>query len=257
MKIKILYSHYNTNQDLCVKYRPFWFSYEKCFKNFLKTIEFIPKEFCEIEFHVIYDETRGKIEQNWIKNYSYINNKTNPIIDKKFNIINYHVIQGGSMFGAAKEMYRIAKELSEDMEDNDLFYFVENDYLHLPKWVSEIKNLFSTFNLNGGYVSTYDHGDKYTWMHLYENLTSKIFATSTRHFRTVPNTCGTYLCNKKLFLEDYDVHSGLEGDANKWAWLAENRGRFLLSPVPSLSTHCVDEELLAPTIDWKKISDQA
>lgn len=240
MKIKILYSHIHTPGDIDFKYRPNWFSYEKCFKNFLSTIP----NTSDIELHIIYDETRGNLRQNWLWKYA-------SIIPNKITFI--HEIKGGSMMGAAKEMYLIAKELSEDMEDNDLFYFVENDYLHVDGWVDKVKELFSTFQgLN--YVSLYDHGDKYTWMHLYENLTSKIFATNTHHWRTVPNTCGSYVCTKKLFLEDYDIHSGLEGDANKWLWLEQNRGRFLLSPIPSLSTHCM-ETLLAPTIDWKKIND--
>ena len=239
MKIKILYSHYNT-QDNDGKYRPSWFSYEKCFQNFNKTTQLHHPN--SVDLHIIYDTTRGGIEQNWLNKY-----KNNPIT--------IHEITGGSNGGAAKEMYKIAKELSEDMEDGDLFYFMENDYLHVNGWVDEVKTLFSTFNgLN--YVSLYDHNDKYTWMHLYENLTSKIFVTETRHWRTVPNTCGSYLCTKKLFLEDYDIHLGLEGDANRWLWLEQNRGRFLLSPLPGLNTHCM-ETLLSPTIDWKKINELA
>jgi len=111
MKIKILYSHYNTSINN-LKARPKWFDYEKCFNNFSYTIG--GEE--DIELHVIYDITRGGVQQNWIKDF------TNCVI---------HEIRGGSMFGAAKEMYRIAKELSENMEDDDLFYFMENDYLHL------------------------------------------------------------------------------------------------------------------------------
>lgn len=247
MKIKILYSHYNT-QDNDGKYRPSWFSYEKCFKNFLSTI----KDRDNVELNVIYDETRGKIEQNWIDNYIPIIKGDKVIENKNINI---YPITGGSMFGAAKEMYRIAKELSEDMEDGDLFYFMENDYLHVNGWVDEVITLFSTFNgLN--YVSLYDHNDKYTWMHLYENLTSKIFATETRHWRTTPNCCGSYIVNKKIFLEDYENRISIEGDANYWAWLAENKGRFILSPLPSLSTHCM-ETLLAPCIDWSKINSNS
>jgi hypothetical protein len=236
MKIKVLYSHYNT-QDIDFKYRPSWFSYENCFKNFLAKIE--DEE--DVELHLIYDTTRGGIEQNWINNY-----KDHFIL---------HEIVGGTMFGAAKEMYQIAKDLSKDMSEDDLFYFMENDYLHVD-WVHKIKDLFSTFNLNGGYVTLYDHNDKYTWMHLYENLVSKIFVTNTSHWRTVPNTCGSYVCFVKTFLEDYDIHSSLEGDANRWLWLEQNRGRFLLSPLPSLSTHCM-ETLLAPTVNWEMTNEYA
>ena len=169
-----------------------------------------------------------------------------------YDFLTFHEIQGGSMFGAAKEMYRIAKELSEDMEDTDLFYFLENDYLHVNGWVDKVKDLFESFKgLN--YVSLYDHNDKY-FAPDYEELVSKIFATSTSHWRTTPSTCGSYICTKKLFLEDYNIHTGTEGDHNKWVHLAGSKGRFLLTPIPGLSTHCM-EGLLSPTINWKQIND--
>lgn len=238
MKIKILYSHLNVS-GTDYKARPSWFSFEKCFENFLKTLKYNN----DYEFHVIYDITRGELEQNFVKTWE-TNSWGIPI--------HFHKIKGGSMFGAAKEMYRIAKELSDDMEDNDAFYFVENDYLHVD-WVDKIKELFATFNLNGVYVSTYDHLDKYM-SHVYPDLASRIFVTHSHHWRTTPSTCGTYLVNKKTFLEDYDVHSGLEGDHNKWLHLNEVKDRFVLSPIPALSTHCM-QGLLSPTIDWQKINN--
>ena len=42
------------------------------------------------------------------------------------------------------------------------------------------------------------------------------------------------------------------GDHNKWVYLQEHKSRFLLSPIPGLSTHCMDG-LLSPTIEWNKI----
>jgi hypothetical protein len=39
-------------------------------------------------------------------------------------------------------------------------------------------------------------------------------------------------------------------------WLNENKGRFVLTPMPGLSTHCMDF-LMSPIIDWKKINENA
>jgi len=230
MKIKILYSHINTPEGQEIKNRPNWFNYEKCFINFLSTIP-------GMELHIIYDNTRGSLENNWINNYQ--------------NFGTIHQIQGGSMMKAAQEMYKIAKELSSDMEDGDLFYFLENDYLHTPDWINKVTNLYETYKLDGGYVSLYDHPDKY-FEQVYPNLFCQLLATETHHWRNTPSTCGSYIVNKKTFLEDYDIHSGLEGDHNKWLYLTETKQRFVLTPIPSLSTHCM-EGLLAPTIDWKRI----
>lgn len=245
MKIKILYSHLNVS-GTDYKNRPKWFDFEKCFENLRSSL----LNSQQVELHIIYDNTRGDVEQNWINKYI-------PMVQGGLanqNNFFYHDIKGGSMMGAAKEMYRIAKKLSSDMEDNDLFYFVENDYLHVKDWSDKILTLFSTFNLNGGYISTYDHFDKY-FLPQYQDLVSKIYATKNHHWRTTPSTCGTYVVNKKTFLEDYDIHTNLEGDHNKWLHLTETKNRFVLSPIPSLSTHCM-EGLLAPAIDWKKINNQ-
>jgi hypothetical protein len=231
MKIKILYSHLNvTGTDY--KVRPQWFDFEKCFQNLLLTSQ-------NMEIHVIFDITRGDLKQNWISKY-----KTQCII---------HEIQGGSMDKAAVEMYKIAKELSNDMDDNDLFYFLENDYLHVDDWDKKVINLFETFQgLN--YISLYDHNDKY-FLPMYNDLVSKIFVTDTCHWRTVPSTCGSYIINKSIYLEDYETHISLMGDHNKWLALTESKNRFIITPLPGLSTHCM-EGLMSPTINWEKINDK-
>ena len=41
-------------------------------------------------------------------------------------------------------------------------------------------------------------------------------------------------------------------DHNKFIKLSDERDRFILTPIPGLSTHCVDG-LLSPTIEWNKI----
>lgn len=231
MKIKILYSHLNvTGTDY--KVRPRWFDFEKCFQNLLLTSQ-------NMEIHVIFDITRGDLKQNWISKYG-----TQCLI---------HEIQGGSMDKAAVEMYKIAKELSNDMDDNDLFYFLENDYLHVNGWDKKVINLFETFQgLN--YISLYDHNDKY-FLPMYNDLVSKIFVTNTHHWRTVPSTCGSYIINKSIFLEDYKTHTSLMGDHNKWLALTETKGRFVITPLPGLSTHCM-EGLMSPTINWEVINDK-
>lgn len=231
MKIKILYSHLNVSGN-DFKGRPEWFDFEKCFKNFLNTIE----KWTDVELHLIYDTTRGNIEQNWINQYK----------DKYI----LHEIEGGTMEKAAIEMYKIAKELSNKMEDSDVFMFQENDYLFCGGWDNEIRTLYQTFGeLN--YITLYNHGDKYI-LPQYEDLVSKVFVTKTHHWCTTPSTCGSYICSKKIFLEDYDVHTNIMGDHNKNILLYETKGRHILMPLPSLSTHLV-EPWLAPCIDWEKI----
>ena len=228
MKIHIFYSHYNV-EGTDNKFRPHWFDYEKCFINLLNTIKGK-----DIDLHLIMD---GKVKDNWIRKYE--------------NLYITHEIVGGSMKNAGWQMFKIALD-SDEIKDDDLIYFLENDYLHVNDWDKHVLNLYQTYN-NLNYVTLYDHYDKY-FAPLYEDLVSKIFATYTCHWRTTPSTCGSFIISKKLWKEDYNFHVSIEGDHNKWIALNQEKERFILSPLPGLSTHCM-ETLLTPTIDWQKINN--
>ena len=227
--IHIYYSHYNV-EGKGSKDRPGWFDYEKCFINLLETIS--GKE--NVTLHLIMD---GKIANNWIKNYKdqYIS----------------HEIQGGNMERVTVELYNIVK--NNPCSEDDLIYILENDYMHRPDWVNQICTLYKEFS-NLSYVSLYDHNDKY-FLPMYEDLVSKIWTTSTLHWRSTPSTCGSYITTKRIFDEDFNDHIGVTvpiGDHHKWLYLNENKNRFIINPLPGLSTHCM-EGLLSPTINWSKI----
>ena len=229
MKIHIFYSHYNiTKTDH--RNRPVWFDYENCFLNLLESIK--DKN---VELHLIMD---GVIENNWISKY------------KDYYIP--HEIKGGNMINVTLAMYEIIK--NTDLEETDLVYILENDYLHTLNWIEKVLELYDTFKgLN--YISLYDHKDKY-FLPMYDDLVSKIFVTDTCHWRTTPSTCGSYITTKKIFDEDYDDHTGISvpiGDHHKWLFLNQTKNRFILTPVPGLSTHCV-EGLLSPTINWGQMN---
>ena len=56
----------------------------------------------------------------------------------------------------------------------------------------------------------------------------------------------------QLFDLDYDIHTSIVGDHNKFLQLAEERNRMVITPIPGLSTHCM-EGLMSPTIKWDKL----
>ena len=223
--IHIFYRHYQV-EGSDYKSRPKWFDFEKCFVNLLTSIDNK-----DVKLHVVFD---GNAQNNFIWKYK--------------NHYTLHEFKGGNDFASAMEAYRLAKEIV--VGDNDLIYFLENDYLHINNWVNIIEELFETYS-NINYVSLYDHNDKY-FLPMYEDLVSKIFTTENHHWRTTPSTCGTFIIKNSLFKEDYDIHKGLEGDHNKYLWLTENKNRFVITPIPGLSTHCM-EGLMSPTINWKNV----
>jgi len=227
MKIYVFYRHYKAS-GTDGKQRPEWFDYEKCFQNLLRTADE------NVSINVVYD---GKLtDGNFIHNY---NNQINKIVE----------VTGGGDFKSFQRTCEVIKN-SPEIEGKDIVYFLENDYLHVDGWASKILELFQTYSVS--YVSLYDHNDKY-FLPQYDDLISRISTTENHHWRTTPSTCNSFALSKKLFDEDYDILSTMEGDHNKFLWLTENRNRFVITPMPGLSTHCMSH-LLSPTIDWKKIN---
>ena len=224
MKIHIFYRHYSIT-DTDHRGRPPWFNFETCFVNLIRTLT------PSTELHVVYD---GDIKDNWINKYK-----------NKFIL---HEIEAGADQSSFFQTWGIAKECN--IPNNDLIYFLENDYLHQQKWVEKVIELFSKYNLLH-YVSLYDHNDKY--FSTYDHLLSKVITTQTHHWRTTPSTCGSFIVKKELFNLDYDIHTTIVGDHNKFIDLHDKRQRMVLTPIPGLSTHCMDG-LMSPTIDWEKLN---
>lgn len=226
MTLHIYYRHYNAkNSDN--KNRPQWFTYEKCYRNLLDTLDDCGDD---LKINVVYD---GK-EYNWIH-------------DTRHDRL-YEISAGDDITSFFETCHLVNQDKS--IKGDDLIYFLENDYLHTDKWFWKVKELFSTYK-GLDYVSLYDHNDKY-FLPMYENLISKIITTNTHHWRTTPSTCGSFIVTKQRFEEDYDVLSTMQGDHNKWLWLNQNRSRSIFSPIPGLSTHCM-EGLLSPTIKWNEV----
>lgn len=224
MKIHIFYRHYNI-QGTDFKGRPKWFSFEKSFENLISTLDTNTTS-----LHVVMD---GDTDQNFIGKYR-----------DEFSL---HNITAGTDVSSFFQTWQIASQVETASED--LYYFLENDYIHLPGWTEKVIELFKTYSLPH-YVSLYDHRDKYTGAS-YENLLSKIITTETHHWRTTPSTCGSFIVNKQIFTEDFDVHTSFTQDHEKFLSLYEHRNRLVLTPMPGLSTHCM-QEFLSPTINWEQ-----
>lgn len=225
MNIHIFYRHYNI-QGNDHKNRPEWFNFKKCYWNLLNSLE----KNSTTRINIIYD---GDFEDNnWIEEET----KTS---------ITY--IKAGDDASSFFQTCDIIKK-DQNIKDNDLIYFLENDYMHRPKWEFKVKELFQTYK-GITYVSLYDHKDKY-FLPQYESLISKIIITETHHWRTTPSTCGSFIIPKKIFEEDFDILNTMKGDHNKFLWLNKNKNRSVITPIPGLSTHCM-KGLLSPTINWK------
>lgn len=218
------------------KKRPSWFSYEICWRNLLSTIQNDPLGEL-VRIVLLFDGT----QLEFIDDFSskYINN-ANP------NITVQPIIAGSDKNSASivfNEIYH------SNPSGGDIFYTLENDYMHLPGWVTKVFELFDS-SIKFDYISLYDHGDKY-FLEMYANLTAQIFHTKSLHWRSSPSTCGSFLAKGSTFKSDYDIFCRSLQDFFLFDNLVNQRGRLLLTPMPGLATHCM-EGYLSPTIDWQK-----
>lgn len=225
--IKVFLRHNNKANLRKQNVRPEWFSYQKCYHSVKNT---------KVDLTVLLDGT--------ISNHHF------PF-DGNDNIIEY---SGGN--DAASFKFCLDVIMKSNLQDDDIVYIVEDDYMHRPNWELVMKEAFDTFDVD--YVTLYDHPDKY-FLPMYDQLQSKILHTQTVHWRTTPSTCNTYAGKWKTFKKHWETHVKFclpeythDGyDHTKFMSLWE-QGSNLISSIPGYSTHC-EIPFLSPLVDWSKL----
>lgn len=165
-------------------------------------------------------------------------------------------IQGGSSAGS----WRIVRDIALTLPDDEIVYFVEDDYFHLRNSRQAILEGID----RAKYVTLYDAPDKYVPALLGGNPfigedgadDTRVILTKSTHWRLTNSTTMTFATRVGTLREDLPIwKKHTEGDHphDFQAFLElRERGRSLISPIPSLSTHC-EPSWLAPLIDWTKV----
>jgi len=231
MKIKIFVRHCNFSSNSAHKNRPEWFSREKCWNKLKSTID------QDTDITVMFDGTP--------------NNEHFLSKDKEgYQLVCKHGgTDGHSFYNLLEYVYE------QNIDDNTILYFLEDDYYHKPGWTNILREGFEY--IGADYITLYDHKDKY-FLPMYENLQSKIIATPSIHWRTIPSTTNTYVMLSQTFKNHYGIHKeycdlerGYTRDHDKFIRLW-NEGSNLISCIPGYSTHC-EVEYLSPCIKWSEI----
>lgn len=206
------------------------FSREKCFDNFLKTID--PQR-ANITYFL--DAPQGK--EHFIHSFSYSGEKK--------------IVQFEAGSEATSFLYLLEYITAQSFDPDTIIYIVEDDYLHRPGWVDL---LFEGFSIpDADYVTLYDHRDKYFDV-AYKKTFSKLFVSQKCHWRTTPSTTNTFAVRFRTLLEDQKIHRRYSQnriitlDHKKFIAL-RRRGRTLISSIPGWSTH-VEPKFASPCLDW-------
>tara|TARA_R110001599_G_scaffold255567_1_gene455740 strand:- start:315 stop:1742 length:1428 start_codon:yes stop_codon:yes gene_type:complete len=166
-----------------------------------------------------------------------------------------HTLYASEGNGAAT--FNLALDEALTYNDDDIVYFIENDYIHKPE---SAKIMQEGFGLGASFVALYDHPDKYldpskggnpycegggedTRVHLTDSCHWKITNSTTMTFaakvstlkRVEPilrkHTSGTHPDDFQMFLE------------------LRQQGELLITPLPGYATHG-ETAWLSPLTDW-------
>jgi hypothetical protein len=217
------------------KVKPTFINNENCLKNF-----------CNIFYNSIYDISilADKCGEGTIK-----------MIQKYIDPINIEKVSKGS--GA--ETFNLALDQALKYEDDEIIYFVENDYLHKPGSEAIIKE---GLDLGASFVTLYDHPDNYIDPSRGGNKYCKggaedtrVYLTQSSHWKITNSTTMTFAAKVKTLREVEPIlrkHTTgtYPRDFDMFLELRE-KNHILISSIPGYSTHG-ETAWLSPLIDWKQ-----
>jgi hypothetical protein len=229
--IRLFQLHCNFSELSQNKVRPEWFNREKIFDSLISSLDE------RVEYIAFHDSGNGNIKDHFLQNKN-----VNKISEK-----------GGS--GAQAFVNLLNYVIKQNYDDNDIIYFLEDDYIHKLGWIDVLVDGFKY--INADYYTLYDHPNKY-YPELIDKFPTHLFVTPTAHWRTTISTTNTYACKFKTLKKHFDIHiqyCDLEAkwvkDHDKFTHLWST-GSNLLSCVPGYSSH-VEDNMLSPIVDWSKI----
>ena len=185
-----------------------------------------------------------------------ISEETNDMIQKykSRNHINYVSVGHGA------GTFNLALDMALKFDDDEIVYFVENDYLHkdeAPKILEE------GFSLGANFVSLYDHPDKYLDPSKGGNPhcegggeETRVYLTDSCHWKITNSTTMTFASKVSTLKEIEPIlrkwtNETHPHDFNMFLELRD-KGKLLITPIPGYSTHG-ETAWLSPLTDWSKI----
>ena len=152
--------------------------------------------------------------------------------------------------------FNLALDMALALSDDEIVYFLENDYLHKPE---SDKILEEGFELGSDYVALYDHPDKYMddgnpFVEGGGEIT-KVFLSDSCHWKLTNSTTMTFAVKVKTLREDEAIlrkhTSGKHPNDFQMFLELRDKGRTLITPLPGYATHG-ETEWLSPLTKWNE-----
>ena len=231
-----IHIYYRTSDKGYPKDKPDYITSYNCLKNALDRFNPV-----EVDWHIMCDNCCEET-MKWI--YEFCD---------KYGVKRENVYEVSVGHGAGT--FRLVYEKSLSLPDNDVVYFLENDYLHRKDSLKALKNAFSKTTCD--YATLYDHPDKYEDNYLYSSYykDSRTFYDGEFFWQKILSTTMTFASRVKTLKKDkkyfwkwtntkhpYDLYIFID---------LRRHHRLMISPIPGLSTHG-ERAYLSPNVDWAK-----
>jgi hypothetical protein len=234
--------------------RPKWYNKKLCLKSLLLSFKDLDENlqnelYIDFDGHV--DFKRDKYLIQSIKNITFFNKHT--------------------QIGNGRSLIRLLQKI-KNIPDETVIIIAEDDYLWLNKSLKGLYNAITTLDID--YATPYDHPCRYFPDPNVEGdlplLNNSIYVTPQRHWRNVESTTMTFAAKASTIKEDlsyFEAYCNFEGkntpmDRDLFRHLQglgehkyhTDKPRILISPMPSLATHC-HLPWLSPLINWKRVAE--
>lgn len=148
-----------------------------------------------------------------------------------------------------------------EQKATDLWYHVEDDYLHIPTAIEDMIETIEKFEpMIKRMVAINPHDD--IWRYTKQVYDSIILLGPHRHYRTVKHTTYTCMASVDLYKKYKDVFQELVTlTTNKEGWVEDRtintiwskNDVALFSPIPGVGFHMMDESGRDPYVDIMKL----
>ena len=220
----------------------------------------------------ISDAGYNKVKPDYINNENCLKNATEVFKDagwliiadgtsKETNEMIYKYAPESDIFyagvGHGAGTFNLALDEALTYDDEEIVYFLENDYLHTP---DAKKILEEGFDIGASFVSLYDHPDKYLSPDRGGNPyceggaeDTRVYLTDNSHWKITNSTTMTFAAKVKTLKENEkilrDFTNGTHPHDFQMFLKLREKNELLITPIPGRSTHG-ETAWLSPLINW-------
>jgi len=236
-------------------------------KSIIRSCELAKKFFKDLKIKILITDDKSTEENlSKIKNLLKSTNIQSKIINLEENEFQNEIsktdTEGNEISkNMISNMRNILKsiEISEN-EESDLFYFLEDDYIHIEEAITEMLFTYEKISSQLNKELFLCPAD---YPYLYSTIDdTKLFFGNMRHWRTINETLITFLTSKNM-IKKYINELKLMGTKRHHPMETKlheiYKKEYCLSPIPSIAMHTTNINTiygLPPNFNWKKIWEE-